>query len=44
LLIAIPEDSREALEQRMHDFGLAAFARPIGRMCALQEKVIRLND
>jgi selenide,water dikinase len=42
LLIAVPQSSCAELEQRMHDFGLGAFARPVGQMRALQEKVVSL--
>jgi len=42
LLIAVPENDCGALEQRMKDFGLGAFARPVGQMRALQEKVVSL--
>lgn len=43
LLIAVPEESRSALEQRMHDFGCGAFARPIGRLVQRKEKGLMLS-
>jgi selenide, water dikinase len=42
LLIAVPEHSCAALEQRMNDFGLGAFARPVGVMKEQEDKYIRV--
>jgi len=40
LLIAVPEEAASSLEQRMHEFGLGAFARPIGVMKERGEKMV----
>jgi selenide,water dikinase len=40
LLIAVPPSGATALEQRMHDFGCGAFARPIGMMKEREDKRI----
>jgi len=44
LLIAVPKESASALEQRMHDFGCGAFAKPIGVMVNREEKLIRVES
>jgi selenide,water dikinase len=41
LLIAVPEHSCAALEQRMNDFGMGAFARRVGVMKEREDKYIR---
>lgn len=43
ILISVAEEAKAEVEACMHDFGLGAFARPIGRMTALSEKVIQVS-
>jgi selenide,water dikinase len=40
ILVSVAESSRHEVEACMHDFGLSAFAKPIGKMTTLGEKVI----
>jgi selenide,water dikinase len=40
LLIAVPPGAAGALEQRMHDFGCGAFAKPVGVMKDREEKLV----
>jgi selenide,water dikinase len=42
LLIAVPQRAAAGLEQRMHDFGCGAFARPIGMMKDRGEKRVNI--
>ena len=43
LLIAVPEHASAALEQRLHDFGLGAFAHAVGVMEDPGEKCVVLK-
>jgi selenide,water dikinase len=43
ILISVAEGAKAEVEACMNDFGLGAFARPIGRMTALSEKVIHVS-
>jgi selenide,water dikinase len=43
ILISVAEGAKAEVEACMHDFGLGAFARPIGRMTTRSEKVIHVS-
>lgn len=43
ILISVAEGAKAEVEACMHDFGLGAFARPIGRITTRSEKVIHVS-
>jgi selenide,water dikinase len=43
ILISVAEGAKAEVEACMNDFGLGAFARPIGRMTTRSEKVIHVS-
>lgn len=44
ILISVAESAKSEIERCMHDFGLGAFAKPIGRMTAPADKLIQVYE